>query len=247
MPKPIVHGHGGVLLAAAAGGKNMDLAPSYEQNSFGERYHWYSTCGWIMWNAQVNGLLSGATICLYDGSPSGPKEAPDFGTLFRFAARHRVTYLGAGAAFYEGCVKSGLDLSSQGDLSALRALGTTGSPLSEAAQLWGVAEFKRIYDRPIWWMNMSGGTDLAANFVGANRELPQVPGRMQCRQLGSATESVGRERPFVDRRGRRPRLHEAPAVDATLLLGGRGQHALSRQLFPRVPRRLAPWRLDQHR
>ena len=188
-PKPIVHGHGGVLLAAAAGGKNMDLAPSYEQNSFGERYHWYSTCGWIMWNAQVNGLLSGATICLYDGSPSGPKEAPDFGTLFRFAARHRVSYLGAGAAFYEGCVKSGLDLSRQGDLSAVRALGTTGSPLTEAAQLWGTAEFKRIYGRPIWWMNMSGGTDLAANFVGANRELPQVPGRMQCRQLGSATES----------------------------------------------------------
>ena len=198
MPKPIVHGHGGVLLAAAAGGKNMDLAPSYEQNSFGERYHWYSTCGWIMWNAQVNGLLTGATICLYDGSPSGPKAAPDFGTLFRFAARHRVSYLGAGAAFYEGCVKSGLDLSRQGDLSALRALGTTGSPLSEAAQLWGITEFKRIYDRPIWWMNMSGGTDLAANFVGANRELPQVPGRMQCRQLGSATEFLGRERPFPD-------------------------------------------------
>ena len=189
MPKPIVHGHGGVLLAAAAGGKNMDLAPSYEPNSFGERYHWYSTCGWIMWNAQVSGLLCGSTICLYDGSPSGPKDAPDFGTLWRFAARHRVTYLGAGAAFYEGCVKSGLDVARQGDLSALRALGTTGSPLSEAAQLWGVAEFERVYERPIWWMNMSGGTDLAANFVGANRELPQVPGRMQCRQLGSATES----------------------------------------------------------
>ena len=189
MPKPIVHGHGGVLLSAAAGGKNMDLAPSYEANSFGERYHWYSTCGWIMWNAQVGGLLCGSTVCLYDGSPSGPKDAPDFGTLWRFAARHRVTYLGAGAAFYEGCVKSGLDLGGQGDLSALRALGTTGSPLSEAAQFWGSAEFERLYGRPIWWMNMSGGTDLSANFVGANRELPVVPGRMQCRQLGSATES----------------------------------------------------------
>jgi len=188
-PKPIVHGHGGVLLAAAAGGKNMDLAPSYEPNSFGERYHWYTTCGWIMWNAQVSGLLCGSTICLYDGSPSGPKEAPDFGTLWRFAARHRVSYFGAGAAFYEGCVKSGLDLSKQGDLSTLRALGTTGSPLSEAAQLWGIAEFDGNYRRRIWWMNMSGGTDVAANFVGANRELPQVPGRMQCRQLGSATES----------------------------------------------------------
>jgi acetoacetyl-CoA synthetase len=189
MPKAIVHGHGGVLLAAAAGAKNMDLACSYDPNSLGERYHWYSTCGWIMWNAQVSGLLCGTTICLYDGSPSGPKEAPDFGTLWRFAARHRVTYLGAGSAFHEGCVKSGLDLSRQGDLSRVRALGTTGSPLSEAAQLWGEGEFSRCYGRNIWWMNMSGGTDLAANFVGANRELPQVLGRIQCRQLGAATEA----------------------------------------------------------
>jgi acetoacetyl-CoA synthetase len=189
MPKPIVHGHGGVLIAAAAGGKNMDLGPSYEPNSFGERYHWYSTCGWIMWNAQVGGLLSGATICLYDGSPSGRKDAPDFGVLWRFAARHRVTYLGAGAAFYEGCAKSRLDLAAQGDLSAVRALGTTGSPLSQAAELWGTEQFERLHSRKIWWMNMSGGTDLAANFVGANRELPQLPGRIQCRQLGSATEA----------------------------------------------------------
>jgi acetoacetyl-CoA synthetase len=189
MPKPIVHGHGGVLIAAAAGGKNMDLGPSYEPNSFGERYHWYSTCGWIMWNAQVGGLLSGATICLYDGSPSGRKDAPDFGVLWRFAARHRVTYMGAGAAFYEGCAKSGLDLAAQGDLSAVRALGTTGSPLSQAAELWGTEQFERLHGRKIWWMNMSGGTDLTANFVGANRELPQLPGRIQCRQLGSATEA----------------------------------------------------------
>ena len=189
MPKPIVHGHGGVLLAAAAGAKNTDVGASYEPNSLNERFHWYSTCGWIMWNAQVAGLLSGATICLYDGSPTGTREAPDFTTLWRFAARHRVTYLGAGAAFYEGCVKSGLDLAVPGDLSRVRALGTTGSPLSEAAQLWGAGQFRQVYGREVWWMNMSGGTDLAANFVGANRELPVVPGKMQCRQLGSATEA----------------------------------------------------------
>jgi acetoacetyl-CoA synthetase len=189
MPKPIVHGHGGVLLAAAAGAKNTDVGASYEPNSFGERFHWYTTCGWIMWNGQVAGLLSGATICLYDGSPTGTREAPDFGTLWRFAARHWVTYLGAGAAFYEGCVKSGLDLSAAGDLSRVRALGTTGSPLSEAAQRWGTGQFQQVYGREVWWMNMSGGTDLAANFVGGNRELPVIPGQMQCRQLGSATEA----------------------------------------------------------
>jgi acetoacetyl-CoA synthetase len=202
MPKPIVHGHGGVLLGAAAGAKNMDLGPSYQPNSFGERYHWYSTCGWIMWNAQVGGLLGGATICLYDGSPSGRKDAPDFGALWRFAARHRVTYFGAGAAFYEGCAKTGLDLAAQGDLSAVRALGTTGSPLSQAAELWGMEQFERVYGRKIWWVNMSGGTDLAANFVSANRELPQLPGRIQCRQLGSATEAWDENgRSLVDKVG----------------------------------------------
>lgn len=188
LPKPIVHGHGGVMLAAAAGAKNMDLGASYLANSFGERFHWYSTCGWIMWNCQVSGLLGGTTICLYDGSPTGRREAPDFGTLWRFAARHGVTYFGAGAAFYEGCVKNGLGLAAQGDLSAVRVLGTTGSPLSEAAERWGSAEFERLGGR-IWWMNMSGGTDIAAGFVGGNPELPSVPGRMQCRQLGAAVEA----------------------------------------------------------
>lgn len=189
LPKPIVHGHGGVMLAAAAGAKNMDLGASYAANSFGERYHWYSTCGWIMWNAQVGGLLGGTTICLYDGSPTGRRDAPDFGTLWRFAARHRVTYLGAGAAFYEGCAKHGLDLAGHGDLSAVRVLGTTGSPLSEAAQLWGSAALADLHGRAPWWMNLSGGTDIATGFVGGNPELPSVPGRMQCRQLGSAVES----------------------------------------------------------
>ena len=87
MPKPIVHGHGGVLLAAAAGGKNMDLAPSYEQNSFGERYHWYTTCGWIMWNAQVSGLLCGAN----DLSLRREPERVEGGAGFRNALSFRCS------------------------------------------------------------------------------------------------------------------------------------------------------------
>ena len=189
LPKPIVHGHGGVLLMAAAGNKHIDLGPSYSPNSFGERFHWYSSTGWVMWNCQVGGLCEGATICLYDGSPSGPKDAPDWGVLWRFAARHRLTYFGAGAAFYANCMKAGLQLAGCGDLSRIRALGSTGSPLAEDVQRWGTQQFEQLGTPGIWWCNISGGTDFVGAFVTGHRELPQVPGRLQCRQLGSAVEA----------------------------------------------------------
>jgi acetoacetyl-CoA synthetase len=142
-----------------------------------------------MWNSQVSGLLDGATICLYDGSPAGAKDAPDWSVLWRFAARHRVTYFGAGAAFYAGCMKAGVDLSTCGDLSRIRALGSTGSPLSEDVQRWGTAQFARLGTPDIWWNNISGGTDFCGVFIGSHRELPQQPGRLACRQLGSAVEA----------------------------------------------------------
>ena len=96
--------------------------------------------------------------------------------------------IGAGAAFHEGCVKSGLDLPRRAICRLSRA-GDDRVASQRGRAALGNREFKRNYGRPIWWMNMSGGTDVAANFVGANRELPQVPGRMQCRQLGSATKA----------------------------------------------------------
>ena len=94
-----MHGHGGVLLATAAGRLHFDLGPSYESNNFGDRFHWFSATGWVMWNIQVGGLLSGTTICLFDGSPSGTKADPDWTRLWRFAAESGVTWFGAGAAF----------------------------------------------------------------------------------------------------------------------------------------------------
>ncbi len=189
LPKALVHGHGGILLTAAANNKHGDLGASYEPNSFGERFHWYSSTGWVMWNSQVSGLLNGTTICLYDGSPGGSKERPDWTVLWRFAARHGVTYFGAGAAFYANCMKAGVDLASCGDLSRVRALGSTGSPLSEEVQRWGSAQFERLGTPDIWWSNISGGTDFCGAFVGGHRELPQTPGRMQCRYLGAAVEA----------------------------------------------------------
>lgn len=189
LPKALVHSHGGVVLTALAGGKLSDLGPSYDPNTAGERYHWYSSTGWVMWNSQVGGLLGGTTICIYDGSPSGAKDTPNWSVLWRFAAKHRVTYFGAGAAFYSGCMKAGLSLRDCGDLSRIRALGSTGSPLPPDVQEWGSAQFAALGTPNIWWSNISGGTDIAACFVGGNRELPQQPGRMQCRQLGVATEA----------------------------------------------------------
>jgi len=223
LPKPIVHGHGGTLVVAMAlKSLHNDIGCSYHPNSLGERYHWYSSTGWVMWNAQMSGLLGGTTCCIFDGSPGGStvdaagnKMTPDWTTLWRFGAAVGATFFGAGAAFFANCMKAGIDLSQCGDLTSVRALGTTGSPLSEEAQNWGTEQFAclrvaaaqgrpkqgtapsggrephEVGDRggDIWWCNISGGTDFAGAFIGGNRELPLIPGEMQCRLLGCAVEA----------------------------------------------------------
>jgi acetoacetyl-CoA synthetase len=226
LPKPIVHGHGGtVLVALALKTLHNDIGCSYDANNLGERFHWYSSTGWVMWNAQMSGLLNGTTCVIYDGNPGGTKDQPDWSTLWRFAADTGVTFFGAGATFYANCLKAGVDLLQCGDLSKIRALGTTGSPLSPEAQAWGTEQFRRIaglragqdasasersagppqassapqrgsaahevasVGAPIWWCNISGGTDFCGAFIGGHRELPQEPGVMQCRLLGCAVEA----------------------------------------------------------
>ena len=202
LPKPIVHGHGGVMLTACSNGKHNDVGPSYEANSYGERFHWYSSTGWIMWNAQLAGLLTGTTICIFDGSPSGSKDNPDWGVLWRFVSRHKVTFFGAGAAYFANCRKADLDVASCGDLSAVRALGSTGSPLAEDVQNWGTSQFEKAGTRNIWWYNVAGGTDIAGAFCTGHRELPPSPGSLQCRQLGAAVEAWDEGgRPVVDEVG----------------------------------------------
>jgi acetoacetyl-CoA synthetase len=173
-----------------------DIGCSYQPGSFGERYHWYSSTGWIMWNCQVNGLLNGTTCCIFDGSPGGSKDKPDWTTLWRFVSDAQVTFFGAGAAFFAGCTKAGIDLASVGDLSKLHALGSTGSPLSKDIQDWFNERFAALSSvngnsaqAEMRWANMSGGTDFAGAFIGANPELPQVAGAMQCRLLGCAVEA----------------------------------------------------------
>ena len=194
LPKPIVHGHGGMILVMMMlGSLHNDIGCSYAPATLGERYHWYSSTGWVMWNAQLAGLMSGTTCVIFDGSPGGSKDKPDWTVLWRFAARHRVSFFGAGAAFYANCMKAHIDLAQCGDLSRVWALGTTGSPLAPDVQAWGTEQFRRIAKSPeqsdIWWCNISGGTDFCGAFIGGNRELPQQPGVMQCRMLGAAVEA----------------------------------------------------------
>ena len=195
LPKPIVHTHGGALLNGMMHRVlHYDIGCSYQANSFGERFMWYSSTGWVMWNSQISALLNGTTCVIFDGSPGGPREAPDWSVLWRFAAAHQVSFMGAGAAFYQACLKAELTLDGIAGLSSVRALGTTGSPLSAAVQQWGSAALRSVYERErpeapdVWWCNIAGGTD-AGSFAGGHRELPPVEGGLQCRFLGAAIEA----------------------------------------------------------
>jgi acetoacetyl-CoA synthetase len=185
MPKPIVHGHGGILLEIVKGhALQLDLGEE-------DRFMWFSTTGWIMWNSQVTGLLVGATIAIYDGNPG----YPDLSVLWRFAADAELTVFGAGAAYYANCMKAGIAPRKLADLSGLRTVGSTGSPLPAEAFTW-------IYDQlgpDLLLASISGGTDIAAAFVGACPTLPLYAGEMQCRGLGIAVYAMDDEgKPLTD-------------------------------------------------
>lgn len=197
LPKPIVHGHGGVLLEAIKMlGLHNNLGPTVQT---GDRYHWYSATGWIMWNSQVAGLLLGTTICIYDGSPSGRSGQADWSTLWRFVADSKATFFGAGSAFYASCLKSEVKPMEVADLSHLRALGATGSPLATECYRWAYDHLPQVGGRDIWLSVISGGTDFAGAFIAGLPTLPVVEGEMQCRCLGAAVEAWNEAgEPLVD-------------------------------------------------
>lgn len=205
LPKPIVHGHGGVMIEALKMGTlHNNVGPS---KTGGDRFHWYSSTGWIMWNSQVGVLLGGTTICIFDGSPAGPQGAPDWSTLWRFAGLARCSFFGAGAAFYASCLKAGVEPQAVADLSALRAVGSTGSPLSEDCYRWVWDKLPKVDGKDIWLAPISGGTDFAGAFVGGLITLPVIEGEMQCRCLGASVEAWsepdahGMGRPLIDEVG----------------------------------------------
>lgn len=180
-PKPIVHGHGGALLEGAKQSLHQDLSAK-------DRFCWLTSSGWIMWNAQFAALGQGATVALFDAAPNHP----DMLEAWRMVARERLTYFGAGAAFFMGCQKAGLRPGEVLDLSALRSVGATGSPLSQEGYDWIYGAVKR----DVWLAPISGGTDLVGAFVCGHPMMPVRAGEMQCRALGNAVrafDAAGRE------------------------------------------------------
>ena len=171
LPKPIVHGHGGVMLEALTSHIMNDLGPT-------DRYLWFSSTGWIVWNLHLAGLLVGATVVLFDGNAA----APNLGTLWQLCEQEHVTNFGAGSAFFINCMKAQITPSQSFDLSSLKTLGATGSPLSPEAWQWIYSAVKP----DVFLSVISGGTDFAGGFVSGNATLPVIAGEMQCRCLGHA-------------------------------------------------------------
>ncbi len=175
LPKPIIHGHGGIVLEhLKAVGLHSDLGP-------GDRFFWFSTTGWMMWNFLVGGLLCGATIVCYDGSP----VYPDQGTLWRLAAENRVTFFGTSAAFIEACRKAGISPIRDIGLPYLRSIGSTGAPLSPEGFAWASDEV----GSDVLLGSVSGGTDVCTAFLHTCPMLPVHAGELQCAALGCAVEA----------------------------------------------------------
>jgi acetoacetyl-CoA synthetase len=175
LPKPIVHGHGGILLVHLKDvGLMSDIGP-------GDRFFWFSTTGWMMWNYLISGLVVGATIVLFDGDPAWP----GLDALWRLAADEGVTWFGASAPFLVACRKAGLTPGRDLDLSALRAVGSTGAPLPPEGFRW---VYEAVKD-DVLLSSISGGTDICSAFVGASPLTPVWEGEIPCRFLGCAVEA----------------------------------------------------------
>ncbi|GAB2652060.1 acetoacetate--CoA ligase [Gordonia jinhuaensis] len=175
VPKGIVHSHGGVLL------DHLRLLGLHIDLRAGERFFWYTTTNWMMWNLQVSGLLVGAAIVLYDGSPNKPGPQ----RLWEISADHHVTVLGVSPGYLVGSAKADLHPGSDYDLSALRVIGSTGAPLPAQCYVW-------VHDevgKNIQLASTSGGTDVVSGFAGAAPNLPVHIGEISCPFLGVNMQS----------------------------------------------------------
>ena len=175
LPKPIVHGHGGIVVELLKEPSlHNDIRP-------GDRFFWFTTTGWMMWNYLVGGLLHGASIVLYNGSPS----YPDLEALWDLAEETQTAFLGGSAAYFASCAKAGLEPKSAHAFKKLRGVGSTGSPLSRASFEWAYSAVKE----DLWLASISGGTDVCTAFVGGCPILPVYSGEIQCRCLGAKVEA----------------------------------------------------------
>lgn len=184
LPKPIVHGHGGIVLEhLKALALHMDLGPE-------DTFFWYTNTGWMMWNFLVSGLLVGAKIVLYDGSPNFPNDY----AIWELAERTGITCLGVSGPYVHAQMKRGVAPAARHDLSRITTVGSTGAPLSPDGFSWLYSNVAS----DLLVASISGGTDVCTAFVGSNPTLPVHAGEIQCRYLGAAVESFDEKgRPLV--------------------------------------------------
>jgi acetoacetyl-CoA synthetase len=173
MPKPIVHGHGGTVI------ENLKGLTLHLDVTTADRFFWFSSTSWIMWNLLVSSLLKGCTVVQFDGNPGHP----DLGTLWKLAHDEGITFFGTSPAFIGLCRKNGFEPGAHFDLSAIRTLGSTGSPLTADAYEW---VYRHVND-DLLLASIAGGTDPATAFLACCPTLPVYAGEMQCRGLGVAT------------------------------------------------------------
>jgi len=188
LPKAIVQGHGGILLEQA---KKLGL---HLDAQLDDRVFWFTTTGWMMWNFLVGVLATEASIVLYDGSPGHP----DMGVLWDLAEATAVSCFGTSASYVAACMKDGVEPAAGRDLAALRAVGSTGSPLSPEGFEW---VYRHLGD-DTWLFSTSGGTDVCTAFVGGVPILPVYRGELQARSLGCAVAAFDeRGEPLIDQVG----------------------------------------------
>jgi acetoacetyl-CoA synthetase len=172
LPKPIVHGHAGILV------EHLKMLALHHDLGPGDRFFWYSTTGWMMWNLLISGLVAGASIVLFDGDPA----YPDPGVLWRLGAETGITHFGASAPFLMACRKAGM---APEPWTALREIGSTGAPLPGDGFDW-VSSWTGPSVR---LSSVSGGTDMCTAFVGGSPLVPVVRGEISCRCLGAKVEA----------------------------------------------------------
>ena len=179
LPKAIVHSQGGILI------EHLKKAVLHINLGPDDRFFWFTTTGWMMWNMVVAGLLTGSTILLYDGNPG----QPDMNILWEFAQKTGMTCFGTSASYITACMKAGIEPGRDFDLSKLASIGSTGSPLPPEGFEWAYEHVKE----DLWLFSTSGGTDLCSAFVGGVPLLPVRAGELQARSLGARVEAFDEE------------------------------------------------------
>jgi acetoacetyl-CoA synthetase len=179
LPKAIVHSQGGILIEHLKKAVlHIDLGPD-------DRFFWFTTTGWMMWNLVVAGLLTGSTVLLYDGNPGHP----DMNVLWEFAEKTGMTCFGTSASYITACMRADIEPGRDFDLKHLESIGSTGSPLPPEGFEWAYEHIRQ----DLWLFSTSGGTDLCTAFVGGVPLLPVRAGELQARSLGAKVEAFDEE------------------------------------------------------